>query len=1049
MSTSNQKSFIVYQASAGAGKTYTLAKEYIKLCLMYYPKDPFLYRKILGITFTNKAVNEMKERILLFLELLSSGEADSLSKELSEFVDEQEIPARTKEILHHIHHDYNSFSIYTIDSLFQRIIQSFAIDLKIPVNHQLELDTDSMMSLIIDLLLSKLGYDHAITNAIINFSFSNIEDGKNWHVEKELATVGKEIYNETAIPYLKKLKTIHSEDFVPVITQINEQIVTIENTISNAAKIACNIILENDIQFTDFYQGTNGIGKWFYTVNQKDYKNLSGNSYVAKAINEDVWYSSSCKNKEAIQVIAPILKDCYLIIAETEKKYRLLKAIRKNIYPVVLLNEIKHIAEDLKRNNKLIHISEANLSIFESIKNEPVPFIYERIGEKYKYIFIDEFQDTSTIQWQNLLPLVTEILSSVLFKEELGKVIIFGDAKQAIYRFRGGNALQFVTLPQIDISEQNPVLKETESILKRNYEKMFLQTNYRSKKEVVMFNNSFFEYVIKNIYPQLKDIYLHAAQKIKEENGGGAVFLSCLLKSKENKIQYVDFINEEIYRIIQLAQADNYNYDDIVILVRGNDFSAEIARNLLKENIPTISKESLLLSKNKEVNFLIACLSYLMNNNDDIARVIILDFIVEKQGLQNKEDILIHSKHNAHFKRFIQDCQYNFNVNRLCEQNLYERVEQLLQIFHLTEQEANPFILAFLDIVANFLNMGDKIEVQFLDYWEDNKNKFSLSNPKGLNAVTVMTIHQSKGLEFPIVIYPHKKEDKRRGEKWVNLIEPIGKLSATILKVNDMENTIYNDLYEEEQQLSLMDELNIDYVAFTRAKDRLYFIAKEGDTRGDSLRDFLSDNSNCVFTLSENETVAYYCFGKPQPKPASISNLPQKENYIKKYISKPIFVNSNTAKYNYLSPKNTTSATWWGTKVHDYLAKIYHQTDIDPVLTLIRNDVNLTLETKENLLTVIQNIFSNPLASVLFGSPESEIKNEVELINTDGKSFRIDRLQINGDKCVVIDYKTGLPHKNHHSQIDKYKEILSAIGYEVTNKYLIYIDDAFNVNFLN
>ncbi|MDR2410928.1 MAG: UvrD-helicase domain-containing protein [Bacteroidales bacterium] len=1048
MSISNQKSFIVYQASAGAGKTYTLAKEYIKLCLMYYPKDPFLYRKILGITFTNKAVNEMKERILLFLELLSSSEAVDLSKELSEFVDEKEISVRSKEILHLIHHDYNSFSIYTIDSLFQRIIQSFAIDLKIPVNHQLELDANIMMSLIIDLLLSKLGYDQAITSAIINFSFSNIEDGKNWHVERELANVGKEIYNETAIPYLKKLKTIHSEDFAPVIKQINEQITTIENTISKAAKNACNIILENNIQFTDFYQGTRGIGEWFNTVNQKNYTDLSGNGYVAKTINEDVWYSSSCQNKGAIQAIAPVLKDYYLIISETEQSYNLLKAIRKNIYPVILLNEIKHIAEDLKHTNKLIHISEANLSIFESIKNEPVPFIYERIGEKYKYIFIDEFQDTSTIQWQNLLPLVTEILSSVLFKEELGKVIIFGDAKQAIYRFRGGNALQFVSLPQINVCYQNPVLKETELILKRNCEKMFLQTNYRSKKEIVEFNNLFFEYVIEKDYPQLKDIYLNAAQKIKENNTGGAMFLSYLIKGVDGGIKYADFIHEEIYRIIQSAQADNYNYADMVVLVRRNSLGAEIARNLLRKNIPTVSGESLLLSKNKEVNFLIACLSCLSNNDNDIARVIMLDFIAEKQETQNKEDVFMYSKNDALFKRFIKECQYDFNANMLCEQNLYERVEQLLQIFHLT-REANPFILAFLDIVANFLNMDNKGEVQFLDYWEENKNKFSLSNPKGLNAVTVMTVHQSKGLEFPIVIFPHTKKENKTGEKWVDLPEPVGKLSATILKITDMKNTIYNELYVEEQKLILMDELNVDYVAFTRAKDRLYFIAQEKDVRGDSIKKILSDNTNSVSTLSKDETVEYYCFGKPQPKPSSNSTTLQKENYIRNYISKPILINSNTAKYNYLPEKNTISATWWGTKVHDYLAKIYRQTDIEFVSELIRNDVNLTLETKENLLTVIQNIFSSPQASVLFGSPECEIKNEVELINTDGKSFRIDRLQINGDKCTVIDYKTGLARENHHLQIDKYKEILSAIGFEVTNTCLVYIDDAFKVNFHN
>jgi ATP-dependent exoDNAse (exonuclease V) beta subunit len=1041
-------SFIVYQASAGAGKTYTLAKEYIKYCLIYYPKDPFLYRKILGITFTNKAVNEMKERILLFLELLSRGEHADLLKELSEFVDESEIQVRAKDILNFIHHDYSNFSICTIDSLFQRIIQSFAADLKIPVNHQLELDANTMTSQIIDLLLSKLGYDQAITNAIVNFSFSNIQDGKNWHVERELANIGKEIYSEAAIPYLKKLKAIRSEDFEVIIRQIHSLITEIENKISDAAKKACNTIRENNIEMTDFYQGLKGIGQWFYKRSLKDFSDLSGNSYVLKAIHEDVWYASSCKKKDEIQAMAPLLKECYSIIAATEQDYNLLQAIRRNIYPVILLNEIKHIAEDLKRTNKLIHISEANLSIFESIKNEPVPFIYERIGEKYKYIFIDEFQDTSTVQWQNLLPLVVEVLSSTLFGTELGKVIIFGDAKQAIYRFRGGNALQFVMLPEISASEQNSALKEAEMILKYNYEKILLQTNYRSKKEIVAFNNSFFEYLIEKHYPQFKEIYVNSSQNIRPDNEGGGMFLSRFLKEEKEETKYIDFIHEEIYRIIKSAKEDNYNYADMVVLVRGNDFGAEIARNLLKEEIPTVSGESLLLSRNRVVGFLVACLSYLVNNDNDIARAILLNFIAEEQNIP-KEDAFIHGKNHSQFMRFVRDCQYDFNVNRLCKHNLYERVEQLLQIFHLT-QEADAFILAFLNIVADFSNTGNKPEVQFGDYWKENENKFSLSNPKGINAVTVMTIHQSKGLEFPIVIYPHKKKDNKMGEKWVELKNPIGKLSTTILKINDMQKTIYSELYEQEKQLIDIDNLNIDYVAFTRAKDRLYFIAQEGDTRGDSLKEFLSndDNSHPVASADETETVEYFCYGNPQPKPSANTHIKQHENFIERYISKPISTHFNTTQHNRLLEKNTTAqATWWGTKVHDYLAKIYYKTDIEPVLQHIRGDMALNNETKENLSTAIRNIFSNPLSTVLFGDRDSEIKNEVELINTDGKSYRIDRLRINGNKCIVIDYKTGLPNESHHLQINQYNDMLSDIGFDVTNKYLVYIDDGFEVSF--
>ncbi len=1048
MSQSEEKSFVVYQASAGSGKTYTLAKEYIRLCLMYYPKDPFIYRKILGITFTNKAVNEMKERILLFLEMLSSGEPVDLLKELSEFVDESEIPVRSKEILDLIHHDYSNFSIYTIDSLFQRIIQSFAIDLKIPINHQLELDANTMMSQIVDLILSKLGYDQGVTDAILNFSFSNIEEEKNWHIERELANIGKEIYNETAISHLKKLENLQFEDFDSIVNQINSQIAAIESKIINAAKNACSVILENGVQFADFYQGLKGIGQWFYKRSQGDFSDLSGNSYILKAINEDVWYSSTSKSKEAIEELAPFLKDDYYTIAATEQDYRLLKAIRKNIYPVVLLNEIKRTAEDLKKTDKLIHISEANLSIFESIKNEPVPFVYERIGERYKYIFIDEFQDTSNVQWQNILPLVVEILSSSVFEEESGKVIIFGDAKQAIYRFRGGNVLQFVVLPKlIESDQQNIISKERENMLTYNYKKMFLQKNYRSKKEVVEFNNSFFTYLLANEEGKLKDIYFNSSQDVKEDNTGGAMILSYFLKDTQEEKRYVDFVYEEVYRIVASVQKDNYSYRDIVVLVRGNDFGAEIARDLLKKGIPTVSGESLLLSKNREVNFLVACLYYLVDENNDIARTVILNFISEERGI-SKEDIFIYSKDSVLFLQVIQQYQYDFDMDMLCRQNLYERVEQLLQIFNLT-RESNPFILAFLDVVADFMKTGNNTETRFLDYWKEKENKFSLSNPRGTNAVTIMTIHQSKGLEFPIVIYPHRNKSNRMGEKWVDLKDPIANLSTTILKVGDMKGTVYNELYEEEQQLMFIDDLNIDYVAFTRAKDRLYFIVQEGDKRGDAVKSFLHGHNNIGPVLSEDGAAEYYYFGTPQQLPnKKDESIIQKEHFIQSYISKPISASLSITKHDRFWEKDMlSSTTWWGTQVHNYLAKVYYKKDVESVLQEIQNDITIEANTKKDLQTVIHNVFFNPQSDVLFGSLGNEIKNELELIDASGKSFRIDRLQINDRKCVVFEYKTGKPAEDHRSQINQYDDMLSDAGFEVIDKYLIYIGDDFNVQF--
>ncbi|MDR1878825.1 MAG: UvrD-helicase domain-containing protein, partial [Bacteroidales bacterium] len=1005
-------SFIVYQASAGSGKTYTLAKEYIKHCLIHFEQDPFIYRKILAVTFTNKAVNEMKERILLFLEALSEGRHDNLLKELSEWVDEKEIPIRSAKILNRIHHDYGNFSICTIDSLFQRIVQSFAVDLKIPLDHQLELDADVMTSMIVDLILGKLGYDLAVTEAVVNFSFANIEEEKNWKTERELTNIGKQIYSETAIACLRKLQHVSPEDFATIIKQIRTELAVTENKIKEAARNACGAIERNDIQITDFYQGTKGVGQWFYKLNSGDYSKLSGNSYVVKAIDENTWYSKSCTKKEAIDSITPVLSASYTAITTAKAPYELLKAIRKTIYPVALLNEMKNTAEELKRNDKLIHISEANAVISQHIQNEPVPFIYERMGDRYNCIFIDEFQDTSAVQWQNLLPLVTEALSSYLSENEAGKTIIFGDAKQAIYRFRGGDVRQFVALPELK-TDNNPILREREGILKYHYKKMLLDKNYRSKKEIVDFNNAFFSYLTENETEAVKEIYRDVAQIPKEDALGGAVFLSYLDKDEKTETTYIDYVLKEIHRIITSLQKDKYSYDDVAVLVRGNEFGSEIARYLVQQHIPTISGESLLLSKNREVNFLIACLSYLTNPCNEIARIVILRFISEERNVA-LEEMLICCKSDASFLQFIHQQGFSFEPDNLRKQNLYEQTEQLLQVFSLTEQ-ANPFILTFLNIVADFVQTVGKTEAQFLQYWKEQEKKFSLSNPKGINAVTVMSVHQSKGLEFPVVIYPHKQSPNRMGAKWVDLEPPVGNLSTTLLNFTDMKETVYHPLYEEEKQLIAIDELNVDYVACTRAKDRLYFIAQEKDKRGDALADFLQSYPENNNLPPERSDCFYACWGNPQPQTVDPDKTKKEESRLQTYTSRPLSVELRAAGHFRFGMRDAHfQARAWGTKIHDYLARIYRRSDVERLLDEIRNDNSIESGFKTSLGTIIRNVFSHAKSDLLFGNENSILKNELELINTDGTTFRIDRLRIDGSRCTLFDYKTGMITVGHY-----------------------------------
>jgi ATP-dependent exoDNAse (exonuclease V) beta subunit len=606
-----------------------------------------------------------------------------------------------------------------------------------------------------------------------------------------------------------------------------------------------------------------------------------------------MWFSKMSEKAVLVETISNSLKQCALAIIELSPRYALLRSIAKNIYPVALLNEIRLIAAQLQRTDGVMHISEANVRIAESIQNELIPFIFERIGDKFSYIFIDEFQDTSVLQWQNLLPIVVEAISSQTFENESGKAILFGDAKQAIYRFRGGDVGQFSALPQVEGVPKNDIIQEREEALVRNFHKNHLATNWRSKKEIIDFNNAFFEAKTLNCQePQIKEIYQSVKQQTPDnEKVGGGVFMSYLRKTEE-KSDYKEFIFNEIFTIIQTALQDNYALADIAILVRGNDLGTAIAKQLSEQKIPTISAESLLLANNREVIFLIACLSYLTNANNPIAKANILNFIALQKNLV-KEEILPYSTDEKSFIQFVQSEYQQFNPFGLQKQNLYERIENLIRIFNLAEK-ANPFILAFLDFAADFTNMAAKSQVQFLDYWKEKGGKLSLSNPKGIDAVTVMTIHQSKGLEFPIVIYPCKEPRGGASSKWVDLEEPIGKLNAALLQVADMRNTCFEPLYTEEKQLEKLDALNIDYVAFTRAEDRLYLLGKEDDKRIEEVLDFFK-NQQIEPTVSADERIDYYQYGSKTAKPTtSKTKEPKTVNGIKRYLSMPLSVRFST-----------------------------------------------------------------------------------------------------------------------------------------------------------
>ena len=1026
-------SFTVYKSSAGSGKTYTLVKEYLKIVLMH----PAKFRNILAITFTNKAANEMKERVISNLIELSATEPDKnsitikylLPELISDLkIDTETIMKRSSEALELILHNYSDFAIGTIDSFVYKIIRIFAHDLHLPLNFDVEMDEDKLISQAIDLLISRVGTDEKLTKVLVRFTEDKTENEQNWNIETELQTFAKSLLKEDGQYQIEKLKKLILNDFLKINKKILENIKKFEDSVKEKASIAMQLIHKNDVSIFSFYYGNQGIGKYFNNLFNGDLEKIKPNSRVIQTIENNKWFSGKTDDyqQSAIENIKSELKEIYFdiekIIINGYGKYMVLKLLRRNIYPLAVLNEIEKILNEIKTQNNIVHISEFNKRIADIVLNEPVPFIYERLGEKYKYFLIDEFQDTSVLQWQNLLPLIDNSLAEGNFN------MLVGDGKQAIYRWRNGEVEQFAKLPEIYKKENNPFISEREQNLMQNYNSEELKKNYRSRAEIVDFNNKFFKVVASLIKPPYDSIYENLEQEFETDNTGGYVNIDFIdKKNAEDSFEEINF--KKIKEIILELQQQNFNWGDIAILCRKNKEASNIARFLLNENIDVISSESLLLSSSHKLNFIIALIKFMLDPSDNIQKTHILNFL--KQN--NKESF-----------------RDKFFISKLKNLQVFDLCEELIRLFGLNSQP-DPYIQFFLDAVLKYTIENNSGISDFIDWWEEKKDKLSIIVPEGINAVNILTIHKAKGLEFPVVIYPFANESSRMTKKelWVDLNEPeIPEMDAALLPaIKDMEDTFFANLYIEEKNKSFLDMINLLYVVMTRPTDRLYILTEKPS---ENPKEINSLPHVFVYYLKKEglwfENTIEYSFGNKQifkriikPEDKSIFKL---ESFISEDWKKKILISTSAPEIWDVSDPDRNKE--WGNLVHALLANIITYDDVENAVEdfFIKGIIDKT--EKDKLLEKIIQLVMDPQVKPFF-EKNLNIKTETEILLPNGQTYRPDRLILSGNKAIVIDYKTGKSEEKHKKQINHYARLIEEMGYNEVEKYLLYIDDEVEV----
>ncbi len=946
---------------------------------------------------------------------------------------------RSNTLLQNILHNYASFDISTIDKFNHKIIRTFAYDLKLPMNFEVELDQEALLNEAVDSLIQKTGDDKLLSETLIEFALEKADDDRSWDITYDLNKISKRLLSENDLSYLKQLgdKTLY--DFKSLKETLSKNTKDLESAIQSIASDMLTLIDECGLQFDDF--SGSYLPKHFNNLTNKKF-DLNFNAKWQEDIDTRVLYPKRVTEDIAaiINDIQPQIASAFLETKTQVFELLLLKNIYKNITPLSVLNAIKQELENLKVDQNKLLISEFNSIIAEEIKDQPTPYIYERLGEKFKHYFIDEFQDTSQMQWSNLQPLISNALEQEQFGKT-GSLMLVGDAKQAIYRWRGGYAEQFINLFN---KAKNPffVEQKVES----------LDYNYRSFQEIINFNNGFFEHLSKTAFvdPSYKTLYETANQKAVIENQGyvGLTFLD-IQRDDDRDLLYA----EQTYNTIKKCLDNGFELGDICVLVRKKREGLAVSNYLTEQGIAITSSETLLLKNSKSVLFINAVLRLLIQPNNDEAKAEVLYHIASSRNIEHKHSFFKKylSFQDSEFFTALEELGIIVDTNELFLKPLYSVVETIIEAFKLKET-SNAYLLFYLDTVMAFSEKPLADISGFLDYFEKKENELAISAPEGQNAVQVMTIHKSKGLEFPVVIFPFADLDIYREKEpmsWLTLDpETYDGFTHTLLNFNknvqyygEQGQHIYNKHIAELE----LDNINLLYVALTRAIEQLHVISKQdvdrkgvpkATTYSGKLIDYLLNIG--VWDGIQQD----YSFGNPERKSDSDS----------KAITNTIAIELTEGSTKDLQVDLVTSSgLLWDTKqeqaiekgnlIHDLMALVKTKSDIPSAIQNFIREGVLQNEQAPLIEKTIQEIVNHPDISDFY-SEKHTIYNERNILLKDGGLLRPDRLVFTDNKKVVImDYKTGLHSPHHKDQLQKYTYCLEDMGFEVVKKILIYIND--------
>ncbi|MBX2845400.1 MAG: UvrD-helicase domain-containing protein [Saprospiraceae bacterium] len=1044
--------FNVYKSSAGSGKTFTLTKEYLKLALLDPQKK---YKVILAITFTVKATNEMKARILEACHAFSNSAAltgrnlalmEALQEDESFGLPEALIRERASELYTTILHNYSDFAVSTIDSFSQRLIRSFAFELNLPVTFEVEIDQEKVVELITDHLLDKIGNDEGLTQLLTNLFLTKLEEKDSWNIRDEIERSAHNMLNETSMEPLRALseEKVDTKAVNQALKALNQAYFAQQNTLKAEGKKALELIAHQGLGFKDFAYSY--IPKYFESIAKGQFK-LPSASVAKMFAGEADWYTKTQRPevKAVIDGLQPSLTAISQDIIAQLPTWKLRQLLRAEIDKIALFLSLKQLYHDYRKSENIVLISEFNQIIAREVKGQPAPFIFEKVGDFYAHLLIDEFQDTSVMQFQNLLPMLEESMS----QPEWNSNLVVGDSKQAIYRWRGGETKQLAQLPKLMGSEDDVVLQDMEQALAQYFQAHVLAKNFRSKEAIVTFNNALFE--VLGQHPELAypAIYEDAQQEIIKAGSGGWVTVTAFETSKEDKEAAIQARLDKLVELIQSAKERGYEEEQITILTRYKKHTPAIAEALADNGIQFSSQESLLLRRSPIVRLYPNLIALMRQPAHQVHQAAVA------QGLWSM-NLFNTSRHmlNAHlskakyttfnaFATWMNSLQQRHNVFTLQQEDLLTIWETL--VGWLPEDQRNSaYISFFRDELWAFISKNGNNAEAFLDWWDDQKDKLYIKSSNQAGGVQIMTIHKSKGLEFDIVLMPFAdwtfSQPSKPESKWVNVgLEEIAPISQVLMPLKrDVEQTPLAAHFTANKEAIFLDNLNLLYVATTRAVAELHILTGNTAPKKDSQ---MASHLFHYFLEAMNQKDSYELGQPTQAAVVEASSARQK------FAVRPA---QNSQGQQGMAIKNKASVIWsddvrekidFGELVHALLAETRSGSDLLTVLEKAVARGWLSTEQLPELEPLLKKVVHAPELQDYF-TDAPNLFTEQPIITPTGSPLIPDRmlLDMSSKTARILDFKTGQQKSQHEDQLKKYGQLLVEMGYSITELLLVYTD---------